>query len=55
MEVPIKREGTEYTLPPTEMVEKRETVIRSSLHGESGVTGRGRKAAFSAVKRGVLV
>jgi hypothetical protein len=37
------------------MVEKRETVIRSSLQGESEVTGSGRNAAFSAVKRGILV
>jgi hypothetical protein len=53
--VPIKRDGTEYTLFPTEIVEKRETVTRISLQGESGVTGRGRKATFSAEKRADLV
>jgi hypothetical protein len=54
-EVPIKREGTEYTLLPTEIVENRETFTRSSLQGESEVIGRGRKAAFSAEKRAALV
>lgn len=51
MAVPIKREGTEYMLLPTWMVEKRETVTRSSLQGDSGAAGRGRKTSFSAVKR----
>ncbi len=55
MDVPIKRDGTEYTFPATEIVEKREADTRNSLHGESGATGSGRSAAFSAVKRVVLV
>jgi hypothetical protein len=37
------------------MVENRETMTRSSLHGASAAAGRGRKATFSAVKRAVLV
>ncbi len=38
-------------LLPTWIVEKRETVTRSSLQGDSGAAGRGRKTSFSAVKR----
>ena len=37
-------------LLPTWIVEKRETVTRSSLQGASGAAGRGRKTSFSARK-----